>query len=263
VKIRGGRVVSDDGTTIAYLRLGRGPRVVFLHGSFGSGLAWLAVARQLADRCELVLVDRRSHGASAPGVASLEREIEDLASVVGAVGDVACVAGHSQGALIALRAALRRPGLAPRLVLYEPPLRFGDESLPVAALARFRTAVAAGEYEQGLIEFLPHLGNTDEEIATLRQQPYWPNLVSLAPVEAVVLSEQVVHTVASYAMVSEPALFLVGTGSRPSLRRATELLAGVMPAGELALLDGQSHYALSGAPDQVADEILGFVFRAA
>lgn len=259
--IRGGRVDSIDGSQISFLRLGHGPRIVCLHGSFGTGLSWFGVARSLSERFEFVLVDRRGHGASSPGhaPAALEREVEDLISVIEEVGPIRSVVGHSFGALIALRAALAHPGILPRLALYEPPLRFHDEALPRQALSAFRADVAAGEYENALLSFLPHLGTSEAELALLRAQPFWPSLVSLAPVEAENLSIELEHVPEDYRSIEEPILLLTGSESRPTLRKATEELCAVVPNAEITTLEGQSHYATVQAPDQLARALEPFI----
>lgn len=46
-----GSVVSRDGTRIGYLRVGRGPAVVLLHGSSESARSHTQLASALADAC--------------------------------------------------------------------------------------------------------------------------------------------------------------------------------------------------------------------
>jgi hypothetical protein len=63
-------VVSQDGTAIAFRRVGTGPPVVVMRGALGTSLSWLAVAERLADRFEFLLVDRRGPRL-LPGIASV------------------------------------------------------------------------------------------------------------------------------------------------------------------------------------------------
>jgi pimeloyl-ACP methyl ester carboxylesterase len=73
-------VVSQDGTAIAFRRVGTGPPVVVMRGALGTSLSWLAVAERLADRFEFLLVDRRGPRL-LPGIASVWRTpAEALAS---------------------------------------------------------------------------------------------------------------------------------------------------------------------------------------
>jgi pimeloyl-ACP methyl ester carboxylesterase len=61
-----GSVVSRDGTRIGYLRVGRGPAVVLLHGSNESARSHTQLALALADTFTVYLPDRRGRGMSAP-----------------------------------------------------------------------------------------------------------------------------------------------------------------------------------------------------
>ena len=59
-----GSVVSRDGTRIGYLRVGRGPAVVLLHGSSESARSHTQLAVALADAFTIYLPDRRGRGLS-------------------------------------------------------------------------------------------------------------------------------------------------------------------------------------------------------
>ena len=61
-----GAVTSADGTEIGYLRLGRGPAVVVLHGSNESAASHTQLAQALASEFTVYLPDRRGRGLSGP-----------------------------------------------------------------------------------------------------------------------------------------------------------------------------------------------------
>lgn len=102
-------------------RAGVGPTVVLLHGAFSGASAWAAQASTLVDAGFAVHVpERRGHGHSPDveglltyavmaddTVAYLEQEIKGRAHLV----------GWSDGAVVALLVALRRPDLVDRMVL--------------------------------------------------------------------------------------------------------------------------------------------------
>ncbi|MFJ7959861.1 alpha/beta fold hydrolase [Streptomyces sp. NPDC096319] len=90
-----GRVVSRDGTEIAYERYGEGRAVVLVDGPDGAGRA---LAGLLARRFSVVTYERRGAGA-------VEREIEDLAAVLAAAGPGAAVHGTETGGVLVLAAA--------------------------------------------------------------------------------------------------------------------------------------------------------------
>jgi pimeloyl-ACP methyl ester carboxylesterase len=111
------------------LQLGeRGSRVVFLHGLFGQGRNWLTIAKGLADRHRVTLVDLPDHGRSA----WTDRvDYVDMAQRVAALVEPdgpATVVGHSMGGKVAMVLALLRPDLVERLVVADmSPVDYGDE----------------------------------------------------------------------------------------------------------------------------------------
>src|SRR5512143_2532760 len=116
-------VMSRDGTKIAYEVQGSGPPLILVDGAMcyrGMG-PMPALAKRLASRFTLVLYDRRGRGESDDTPPwSAEREVDDLAALINAVGGSARLFGLSSGAALALDAVAR--GLpVPRLAVYEPP----------------------------------------------------------------------------------------------------------------------------------------------
>jgi pimeloyl-ACP methyl ester carboxylesterase len=101
-------------------RVGRGPRVVLLHGGVLAGeLCW---RRQLslADRFALEIADRAGYGRSqriSPG----EDLDADAPLVADLLADGAHLVGQSSGAVLAMLAASMRPGAVLSLTLCEPP----------------------------------------------------------------------------------------------------------------------------------------------
>jgi pimeloyl-ACP methyl ester carboxylesterase len=100
------------------------PLAVLVHGVTSSSRTWWRVGPALVGRGFRVLaVDLRGHGASPRTVAGLS--VADLAGDVGETvageGPVELLVGHSLGALVALELVGRRPGLARRLVVEDPP----------------------------------------------------------------------------------------------------------------------------------------------
>jgi pimeloyl-ACP methyl ester carboxylesterase len=114
-----------DGVRLHTYRLGDGdkPPLVLVHGFSDNGLCWLATARDLRARYDVVMPDARAHGLSArvqPG-----KGIDmtaDLAGIIRGLGlKRPIVAGHSMGALIAAQLGARYPDLPRALILEDPP----------------------------------------------------------------------------------------------------------------------------------------------
>jgi pimeloyl-ACP methyl ester carboxylesterase len=105
---------------LRYFVGGSGPPIVLVHGLGGMASNWRLVAPELAGERRVIVPELPGHGGSAP----LEeaQNIDPYADAVLAVADAegavpAPWVGHSLGALVGLRAALRRPDAVTGLVL--------------------------------------------------------------------------------------------------------------------------------------------------
>jgi pimeloyl-ACP methyl ester carboxylesterase len=144
-------VTSKDGTRIAYERIGSGPSVILVDGAFcrrSFGPA-RALAKRLAPRFTAVLYDRRGRGDSgdAPEY-RVEREIEDLAAIAGALDETPFVYGTSSGAVLAARAVAAGVP-ARKLAVYEPPLALDGTHHPSPPDFRERIAALLSEGRRG------------------------------------------------------------------------------------------------------------------
>ena len=116
------KVISKDGTTIAFDQSGKGPAIILVVGAFNDRATGAPLAGFLERHFTVVFnYDRRGRGESSDtGPYAIEREIEDLDALIAQACGSACVFGYSSGATLALRAAAH--GLAiSQLALYEPP----------------------------------------------------------------------------------------------------------------------------------------------
>ena len=149
-------VESADGTKICYESVGAGPAVVLVGGAFNHRTTVAPLARVLSGFATVYTYDRRGRGSSGdtPPYA-VDREIEDLAAVIGATGGPAAVFGHSSGATLSLLAA-RADLPITRLAVYEPPYRPATSSriLPADLAARAQAAVDAGDRDAAARIFL-------------------------------------------------------------------------------------------------------------
>src|SRR5262245_15334434 len=101
-------VTSRDGTPIGYERSGQGPPLILVHGTTADHSRWAPVLPALSERFTVSAVDRRGRGASGDApIYAIEREFEDVAALVDAVGGPVYLLGHSYGALCALEGARR------------------------------------------------------------------------------------------------------------------------------------------------------------
>src|SRR6202521_802997 len=122
------KVFSKDGAAIAFDRIGNGPPVILVDGALcyrGMGQSG-QLAELLAQHFTVFTHDRRGRGASGDTAPyAVEREVEDIAALLGEAGGAAFVWGTSSGAALALEAANRLAGIE-KLALYEAPFIVDD-----------------------------------------------------------------------------------------------------------------------------------------
>jgi len=255
-------VRSKDGTRIGFSRFGKGPAVVFVHGSLSRGADWTGVTGRLARQFTCFMMDRRGHGRSETGASaySIGREYEDVMAVLTAAGRDASLVGHSFGAICALGAAMR--ARVRRLVLYEPPLPIGG-LVAGENLAPFCRAVDDGRLddalEMGLKKFVRLPG---AHVHAMRSSRGWARLAKLAPTwpRELKAMDGLAGDVEAYAGLSCPTLLLLGTESAEHpFSHAIAALEEGLPNVRTASLTGQSHMAMRTAQDLLAQQISGFV----
>jgi pimeloyl-ACP methyl ester carboxylesterase len=281
-----GSVVSRDGTRIGYLRVGRGPAVVLLHGSNESARSHTRLALALADAFTVYMPDRRGRGLSGPHRPdhSIRTEVEDLQAVLTGSG-AQRVFGVSVSALIALEAARTQPAIR-QIAAYEPALLM-DTTRYTGWVRRFDQEMAQGKVAAAeitcmygldlappafklmgrrLAEALTNraMNNEDKkapsDTVTMRQ---------LAPTlrwEGVLLAETA-GTVGSFAEVPAEVLLLGGDMKRPAfIRPAFDAFAHTLPHNRRVVFPGLDHGGSAnvgptnrrGKPEIVAPAIRSF-----
>ena len=95
-----------------YKKLGSGHPLIILHGLYGSGSNWLSIAKELADICEVYLLDKRNHGRSPHHEEhNYQVLMEDLHQFLDDQGvPKAMLLGHSMGGKTAMYMAINYPG---------------------------------------------------------------------------------------------------------------------------------------------------------
>src|SRR5712691_7270416 len=174
---------SRDGTIIAFDRSGEGPPVILVGGALSDRGAAAQLAVLLAPHFTVVAYDRRGRGDSGdtPPYA-VDREIDDLETLIGEAGGSAFVFGHSSGAALALEAAAR--GLAiTKLALYEPPYIVDDTRAPLPEdyVAHMAELVSAGRRGDAVEYFMTTaVGVPPDMVAQMRSSPMWEGMEGLA-----------------------------------------------------------------------------------
>lgn len=257
---------SADGTPIAFERTGSGPPLVLVAGGGANDhTRWDAggVRSAFADHYTVHAIDGRGLGESGDAAEyALEREFEDVATVVESIDERAVLLGHSSGALIALEAALRTDNLR-KLVLYEPPIQVSGHDLDdTETVAEMEALLGEGQYEQVLVLFLREVANIPpDEIDALREAPNWQRRVEGAYTipRAIQGVSDYEFDAARFAGLTTPTLLLEGSESPPFLHTAIEALDEAFPNSRIVTFEGHGHVAMLTATDRFINEVLTFI----
>jgi pimeloyl-ACP methyl ester carboxylesterase len=247
---RSGRVVSRDGTIIAYDQIGHGPPLILIVGALCSRTLGPGVklAPLLAPHFTVFTYDRRGRGESGDtSPYAVEREVEDLRALIELAGGSACVFGHSSGAILALNAAEHGLSIA-KLALYEAPL-IVDRSRPSAERdwVRIDAFVAEGRRADALKAFLKTVGVPGFAVALMRWLPVWAKITAVAhtlPYDGALAREfQRAEPLpeAVWSKVIVPALAIAGGKSPAWMQNGTRALAAVLSHAAHRTLEGQTH----------------------
>ena len=217
------------------------PAVVLEAGLNNGAAAWQRVMPLLAPHVRVAAYDRAGLGGSAPatGLATIDRQIDDLAAVITGLAVGPCVlAGHSWGGILVQLLAFRRPDLAAGLVLVDPGHEEMERGLPVALRWGWRVTRAV----------IPDELHED------------------APVTLAALREL---RAAAKPFPDVPVVVLSAARGFPFPRRFrahwTRLQAGLAalaPQGRHVVVDGTGHNIPGNRPGIVADTILAVAAEA-
>lgn len=251
-------VTSKDGTPIAYDRRGDGPAVVLVGGGLDDGSENAPLVPELAVGFTVFNYARRGRGESGDTLPdAVEREIEDLATLIDAAGGSAHVCGVSSGGALAFEAAAA--GIAiDRLAVYEVPYDTPDD-WPAhwrAYVDELGSLLAENRRDDALALFMRLAGSSEERIAGARASTYWPGLLELAPTlayDAACLGDGR-PPAARLATITQPALVITG-GRGDFFDRAADAIAASLPNARRHTLAQQGHVA---DPKPVAATLAAF-----
>ena len=166
-------------------------------------------------------------------------------------------------------AASGLPGLE-RVAVYEVPYNVSDDWPPRWRdyVDQVSAAVADGRPDDALTHFMRLTGTSADEVAAMRQAPFWSALAGLAhtlPYDAACLGDGR-PPYERLARITQPTLVATGGGSgQPgaaewvvALDPAADAIVDTIPAAERRILDGQGHVV---DPEVMASELRRFVGR--
>lgn len=261
------KVISTDGTQIAYDRQGHGPAVILVDGalcyrSFGpmQGLAQL-----LAPDFTVITYDRRGRGDSGDTLPyAVEREVEDLDALIKVYGSPVCLYGLSSGGGLVLEAAIRLGPRVNKLAIYEVPFNFDPQGhLGLLDYSRQLDAdLAAGDRGGAVARFMQYVGNPAAQIDAMRLQPVWPVFEAIAPTlayDSAMIVKDLPEISQRAAQLTLPVLVMNGGAGMPFMQETALALSAVIPHARHLTLDDQTH----AVKADVVAPVLAAFFKAA
>ena len=257
------KVLSRDGTPIAFERFGAGPALILVDGALCSRAfgPMPKLAPLLARHFTVYMYDRRGRGESGDTKPyAKEREVEDIAALIKEAGGSAFVVGLSSGAALALDAAASGLGIT-KLVAYEPPFvsdDFGRTAAPNHE-AQLNRLIAAGRRGDAVRYFMRQMVGVPAVFVAIMRVMFgvWRKLEAVAhtlPYDAAVLGDFTVPR-QRLASITVPTLAVNGEKTDVRLRHAVQAVAAAVPGAQRRTLKGQTH---NVAPKALTPVLLEF-----
>lgn len=257
------KATSKDGTTIAFDQSGTGPAVVLVGGALSDRSAGGPLAALLASHFSVFSYDRRGRGDSSDTAPyAVEREVEDIESLIEEAGGSASVYGMSSGAVLALEAA-RKLSIT-RLALYEPPFIVDDSRSPVPEdyVKQLTELVSSGRRGDAVEYFMIKAVDVPAEyVAQMRSAPSWQGMEALA--HTLAYDGAIMGNTLSgnplpaerWASITLPTLVMDGGDSPVWARNGVQAIVDILPNARRRTLTGQTH---AVAPEVLAPVLAEF-----
>lgn len=249
-------VLSKDGTSIAFNQSGQGPALILVGGAMSTSLDAASLAAALAPHFSVFAYDRRGRGESEDTAPyAVEREVDDIDSLIDEAGGSAFVYGHSSGAILALEASRLLSTKIMKLAVYEPPFIIDDSRFhaPDDFTAQLSDLISSGRRGDAVARFMALVGLPAAMIDQMRQSALWPGLEAIAPTlvyDMIIIGDTQSgdpSTLRKWSTLTVPTLVMDGTvfmGSAERhafLRHGAQELATILPYAERRILEGQDH----------------------
>jgi len=262
-----------NGTELCYAEGGNGRPVVLLHGGMSDHRIWDDHRPIIASRYHVIAPTLRYYGTSPWSDDgrnfSVQTHAADLAAFIrmldlGPVG----VVGWSYGAVIGLAMAIRHPGLADRLFLYEPGLTtFVTDQ---AALARAtedrllvmgpgKAAVMSGDNDGAIRILTDGVDNRDGAFRQLPNQVQAVMLESARVMPLLFASPPPSITCEDLRQLCIPIGIAVGEDSRVYYRVVAEAAHRCVPDSTLTIVPKARHLWPSQDPAAFSQLVLDFL----
>jgi pimeloyl-ACP methyl ester carboxylesterase len=242
-----GAFVDVDGVATYYEVTGAGDPVLLLHGGMCPAESLDTLVPTLAGRHRVYVAERFGHGrtAAVEGAITYENMAQHTIAFMEAAGvGPASLAGWSDGALVALLVALRRPTLVRKLVLIDQFVTLVDAPPGYLEMMAGMTADTAPEMFVSMYRALSPDGPDHWPVVFEKLRTLWTGDTGVE--------------VADLARVACPTLVLVGDDGCVTFDHLAAI-ARTLPDAQVAMVPGTSHGLPLEKPDLVNRLLLDFL----
>ncbi len=250
--------------------LGNGPPIVILHGLFGEGDNWRAVANRLSERFRVVLLDLRNHGESGwedeMGFAEMAEDVFDTMDYLG-LEDVALL-GHSLGGKVAMTVAAARPERLKALVVVDiaPREYAASHEQILKALQAVSNAHVSSRKEADTVlqDYISDAGVRAFLLKSLKRHPdgsySWKMNIEAIQSEYQRMLRRPIGE--GNAVYTGPTLFLGGERSDYLDReRDGDTIEAAFPAAEIEMIPDSGHWVHAEQPEDFLRRVDAFLTR--
>ena len=244
--------------------------IICLHCSGGSGRQWASLTAALAPEHAVHTPNLIGYGSDGPldfeGDVTLDTEAARIEEVMNATQGPVVLVGHSYGAAVATRMALRRPDRIVGLALFEPVLfslilRGADGTGREILTTGFaiRDDVRAGRLPQAAARFVDYWSGAGawDAIDARRRAGLCSRMGKVAQEFGALFADAL--PLAAYARLTMPVLLLEGETTPAPPRAVTRSLLRVLPDAAHVRVAGAGHMGPITHAEAVNGEILRFV----
>lgn len=267
-------VTLPDGARIAYVRAGRGPVLIFVHGVMGDYRSWAPQWAAFTAHYDCIALSCRfnwpnGNVMAAPDHSAVENA-RDVAALMAALQiDRAIVVGSSYGGFAALALAVHHPERVRAVVAVEPPMmkyaEMFEDTAPAAAAFRqstvlpSRAAFERGEDDLGAMLLTGGIQNAD--IATIPEEKLRQRRENMMAGKRVALSSDEFPLLPPDALkaLAIPAMIFTGANTGPVFKA---MMAGIhrsMPQAPLVVVEGAGHSVPQDQPEVFNRMVLEFL----
>jgi pimeloyl-ACP methyl ester carboxylesterase len=267
--------ISANGTELAYVELGKGNPIIFVHGGLQDYRMWSEHLPKFADRYRAIAYSRRNHfpsDVSPDGMpdGAADAHGEDLAAFVRALGlSKVRIVAHSAGAHAALFFAAMHPDMIVSLALNEPPATGLLTGVPNTAdmlkqwgsnQAPAREAFKAGDTKAGIPLFVDAVGGPGAyELRSDVDKKMNLDNVASSQADATTKRPRAVFTCEMAKAITAPTLLSNGERSPKFFYLIMDQLESCLPNRERIVVAGSSHTVPAENPDAYNQAVLTFL----